>query len=141
MEQTITNNEKLSEILPMLRQQFDFINSNSVKEYEDKLDKVTGKALGELEKILTDGTLALDPEQLVAAVQVLTRAKKDISESKRKLIETLLRGEVMMKALEPKKNASGESSALLDYLKAKGVAEGVGTGNSIFEQVNALEKN
>ena len=141
MEQTITNNEKLSEILPMLRQQFDFINSDSVKEYADKLDKVTGEALGELEKILTDGTLALDPEQLVAAVQVLTRAKKDISESKRKLIETLLRGEVMMKALEPKKNAGGENSALLEYLKAKGVAEGVGSGNSIFEQVNALEEN
>ena len=103
-ETQITNNEKLSEILPMLREQYDFINSTSVKEYEHKLSKVTNKALSSLENIIDDGSLSLDPQQLVAAVNVLTKSKADITESKRRLIETLLRGEVMIKALEPKKS-------------------------------------
>lgn len=138
-ETQITNNEKLSEILPMLREQYDFINSTSVKEYEDKLSKVTNKALSSLENIIDDGTLALDPEQLVAAVKVLTKSKADITESKRRLIETLLRGEVMIKALEPKKN-DNTNNVLAEYLERQGISENVNSGNtSIFQQVNQLE--
>ena len=138
-ETQITNNEKLSEILPMLREQYDFINSTSVKEYEDKLSKVTNKALSSLENAIDDGTLALDPEQLVAAVKVLTKSKADITESKRRLIETLLRGEVMIKALEPKKN-DNTNNVLAEYLERQGISENVNSGNtSIFQQVNQLE--
>lgn len=138
-ETQITNNEKLSEILPMLREQYDFINSTSVKEYEDKLSKVTNKALSSLENAIDDGTLALDPEQLVAAVKVLTKSKADITESKRRLIETLLRGEVMIKALEPKKS-DNTNNVLAEYLEKQGISENVNGGNtSIFQQVNQLE--
>lgn len=138
-ETQITNNEKLSEILPMLREQFDFINSSSVKEYEEKLSKTTDKALGELSRIIEDGSLALDPEQLIAAVKVLSKAKSDISENKRRLIETLLRGEIMVKALEPKKG-NNDNSALLEYMKRQGINDNVDNGNnSIFQQVNKLE--
>ena len=138
-ETQITNNEKLSEILPMLREQYDFINSTSVKEYEDKLSKVTNGALNALEGIIEDGSLALDPEQLVRAVQVLTKSKADITESKRKLIETLLRGEVMIKALEPKKN-DNTNNVLAEYLERQGISENVNSGKtSIFQQVNQLE--
>lgn len=138
-ETQITNNEKLSEILPMLREQYDFINSTSVREYEDKLSKVTNKALSSLENAIDDGSLALDPEQLVAAVKVLTKSKADITESKRRLIETLLRGEVMIKALEPKKN-DNSNNVLADYLERQGIPESVSKGNtSIFQQVNQLE--
>ena len=138
-EKQITNNDKLSEILPMLREQFDFINSKSVKDYEDKLAKTTDKALDELYRILDDGSLALDPEQLVAAVKTLSKAKSDVNESKRKLIETLLRGEVMIKALEPKKGKSEDNSALLEYLEKQGVADKVINGTtSIFQQVNEV---
>ena len=138
-ETQITNNEKLSEILPMLREQYDFINSTSVKEYEDKLSKVTNGALNALEGIIEDGSLALDPEQLVRAVQVLTKSKADITESKRKLIETLLRGEVMIKALEPKKG-DNTNNVLTEYLERQGINEKVNSGNtSIFQQVNQLE--
>ena len=143
-EKQITNNEKLSEILPMLREQFDFINSDSVKKYEEKLSNTTDKALDELSRIIEDGSLALDPEQLVAAVKVLSKAKSDITENKRKLIETLLRGEVMIKALEqPDKNKGngGDTNALLDYLEKQGVADRVMNGTtSIFQQVNQLEE-
>lgn len=138
-EKQITNNDKLSEILPMLREQFDFINSKSVKDYEDKLAKTTDKALDELYRILDDGSLALDPEQLVAAVKTLSKAKADVNESKRKLIETLLRGEVMIKALEPKKGKGEDNSALLEYLEKQGVADKVINGTtSIFQQVNEV---
>ena len=138
-ETQITNNEKLSEILPMLREQYDFINSTSVKEYEDKLSKVTNKALSSLENAIDDGTLALDPEQLVAAVKVLTKSKADITESKRRLIETLLRGEVMIKALEPKKG-DNTNNVLAEYLERQGISENVsGSNTSIFQQVNQLE--
>lgn len=141
-EQQITNNEKLSEILPMLREQYDFINSKSVKDYEDKLTEVTNKALASLEGIIDDGSLALDPEQLVAAVKVLTKSKADITESKRRLIETLLRGEVMIKALEPKKNDNGDKNdALLEYLRRQGIDEKTNSNSaSIFQDINNLEK-
>lgn len=139
-ETQITNNEKLSEILPMLREQYDFVNSSSVKDYEDKLSKVTNNALNSLEGILEDGTLALDPEQLINAVNVLTKSRKDIMESKRKLIETLLRAEVMIKALEPKNDKNEKNNVLAEYLERKGISEGVSKGNtSIFQQVNQLE--
>ena len=139
-QQQITNNEKLSEILPMLRQQFDFINSPVSKEYEEKLSKVTGESLSELERIISDGTLALDPEQLVNAVKVLTAAKKDITESKRKLLETLLRGEIMMKAIDAPKNQKdeGKTNALIDYMKRQNLDKPQATSTSIFEQVNQL---
>lgn len=139
-QQQITNNEKLSEILPMLRQQFDFINSPVSKEYEEKLSKVTGESLSELERIISDGTLALDPEQLVNAVKVLTAAKKDITESKRKLLETLLRGEIMMKAIDTPKNQKddGKTNALIDYMKRQNLDKPQTTSTSIFEQVNQL---
>lgn len=141
-EQQITNNEKLSEILPMLREQYDFINSKSVKDYEDKLTEVTNKALASLEGIIDDGSLALDPEQLVAAVKVLTKSKADITESKRRLIETLLRGEVMIKALEPKKNDNGDKNdALLEYLHRQGIDKKTNSNSaSIFQDINNLEK-
>ena len=142
-ETQITNNEKLSEILPMLREQFDFINSDSVKKYEEKLSSTTDKALSELSRIIEDGSLALDPEQLVAAVKVLSKAKSDITENKRRLIETLLRGEVMIKALEPnkEKGKGGDTNALMQYLEKQGVADRVMNGTtSIFQQVNELSK-
>lgn len=138
-EQQITNNEKLSEILPMLREQYDFINSKSVKDYEDKLTEVTNKALASLEGIIDDGSLALDPEQLVAAVKVLTKSKADITESKRKLIETLLRGEVMIKALEPKKGAGNDNNALLEYLEKQGIKPDSNTASSVFQTINDIE--
>jgi hypothetical protein len=146
-ETQITNNEKLSEILPMLREQYDFINSTSVKEYEDKLSKVTNGVLNALEGIIEDGSLALDPEQLVRAVQVLTKSKADITESKRKLIETLLRGEVMIKALEqPKDNGKGADSVLLEYLKNNNLntdidKTGTNPATSIFETINQTNES
>ncbi len=140
-ENEITNNEKLSEILPMLREQFDFINSSSVRAYEDKLAKTTDKALNELERIIDDQTLALDPEQLINAVKVLTTSRKDLAESKRRLIDTLLRGEVMIKSIEgPKK--TNEDNVLIEYLKSKGVDTNTNAGvTSIFQQVNNLEED
>lgn len=139
-EKKITDNEKLSEILPMLREQYDFINSPSVKDYEDKLSKTTEKALRALEEIIDDETLKLDPEQLVRAVQVLTKSKADLTEGKRRLIETLLRGEVMLKAIEPKKKDDGSTNALLEYMERQGVADKARETTSIFQQVNALEE-
>lgn len=139
-EQKITSNEKLSEILPMLREQYDFINSPSVKDYEDKLSKTTEKALKALEEIIDDETLKMDPEQLVRAVQVLTKSKADLTEGKRRLIETLLRGEVMLKAIEPKKKDDGSANALLEYMERQGVADKVNETTSIFQQVNNLEE-
>ena len=112
----IDNNE-LAAILPDLRKELNVFNSAHFKNYEELLTKATAKSISELERIIDDGSLALDPEQLVGAVKVLTRAQMDVMDSKRKLFETVVKGEVMMKAIEPPKKDEN-TSALADYIKA-----------------------
>ena len=51
----------------------------------------------------------------------------------------MLRGEVMIKALEPKKS-DNTNNVLAEYLEKQGISENVNSGNtSIFQQVNQLE--
>lgn len=124
---------EMSSRLPDFKKELDALNSDSFQEYEKKLNDATNNAIDALNDIIDDGTLKMDPEQLVKAVETLTKARKDISEQKRKLIETIIRGEVMMKALEPKKDAS--TSLLEDYLKKEAV-DGTAKECSIFQQVS-----
>jgi hypothetical protein len=132
----IIDNQELEHILPDLRKELNVFNSDNFKNYEDLLTKATSKAIKELERITEDGILALDPEQLVAAVKVLTKARMDVMDSKRKLFETVVKGEVMMKALEPPKdNKNDSSNAMLEYMKAMNLSpEAIkkSTQNSIF---------
>lgn len=124
---------EMSSRLPDFKKELDALNSDSFQEYEKKLNNATNCAIDALNDIIDDGTLKMDPEQLVKAVDVLAKARKDIAEQKRKLIETIIRGEVMMKALEPKKDAS--TSLLEDYLKRE-AADGTAKECSIFQQVS-----
>ena len=124
---------EMSSRLPDFKKELDALNSDSFQEYEKKLNDATNNAIDALNDIIDDGTLKMDPEQLVKAVETLTKARKDISEQKRKLIETIIRGEVMMKALEPKKDAG--TSLLEDYLKKEAV-DGTAKECSIFQQVS-----
>lgn len=133
------NNDELKNVLPDLQKEFDVLNSDSFQEYEEKLTIATNKAIKSLENIIDDGTLALDPEQLVNAVKTLTKAKSDIMDSRRKLTETLIKGQVMLKALQPPKNEN-QDNVLLEYLKANNLNTEIAdtSSNSIFGEV---EKN
>jgi hypothetical protein len=117
------------------------MESKEFTDYESKLDDATTNAINALNGIITDGTLAMDPEQMVAAVKVLTKAKTDIIESKRKLLDTCIRGEVMIKALEQDKNKDKDNnSVLLEYLQKNNLntdADKTGTNptTSIFESI------
>lgn len=113
------DNKELESILPSVHTMLSALNNKEFSDYEKTLDEATEKSIGELKRIITDGTLAMDPEQLVAAVKVLTKAKSDILESKRRLYDTCIRGEVMIKALEQNDNKGKgkDSSVLLDYLE------------------------
>lgn len=122
----------VEKMLPEYRKELDYLNSDSFHDYEQKVEKVTKKVLEALESIVDDETLKMDPEQLVNAAKVMTKARTDIMDSKRRLIETVIKGEVMMKALEPKKNDNG-NSALLDYIERQAAVSD--EKNSIFQQI------
>lgn len=141
-EKTLTNKE-LESMLPDVRTMLHALDDKNFTEYERKLEEATGKAIDALTGIIEDGSLALDPEQLVAAVKVLTNAKKDIIESRRKLMETCVRGEVMIRALEQDDKSKDSNSVLLEYLKRAGLDTTVdktgtnpGTKASIFESIS-----
>ena len=133
------DNKELESILPSVHTMLDALNDQDFKDYESKLGKATGKAINALEEIIDNQTLAMDPEQLVRAVQVLTKAKSDILESKRRLYDTCIKGEVMIKALEQDKNKDKkESSVLLDYLEKSGLKNQIESSNnstSVFENI------
>lgn len=135
------DNKELESILPSVHTMLDALNNKDFSDYEKKLDTATAEAIKALQGIITDGTLAMDPEQLVAAVKVLTGAKKDILESKRKLYDTCIRGEVMIKALEQNndKGKGKDSSILLDYLEKNNLntaLDKTGTApKSVFETI------
>lgn len=137
MNKEIIENDKLKSILPDIRKEFDILQSNSFVEYEDKLTKATGKAIDALQSIISDGTLAMDPEQLVRAVDVLAKAKTGIVDSKRRLLETLIKGEVMMKALEPPKQSGG--NVLDEYIARQKNISMESNVNSIFSDIEKAE--
>ena len=128
------NNEELSKVLPNIRKEFEVLSSISFQEYEDRLEKVTNKAVTELESIIDDGSLAQDPEQLVKAVDVLTKAKVSMFDSKRRLLETLIKGEVMVRALEPPKNV-GNNNVLEDYIARQKNIAMTANVNSVFSDI------
>lgn len=128
------NNEELSKVLPNIRKEFEVLSSMSFQEYEDRLEKVTNKAVTELESIIDDGSLAQDPEQLVKAVDVLTKAKVSMFDSKRRLLETLIKGEVMVRALEPPKNV-GNNNVLEDYIARQKNIAMTANVNSVFSDI------
>ena len=127
-------NENLSKILPNIQKEFDILSSKSFEDYEEKLRKATTKAILALQGIIDDGSLALDPEQLVQAVKTLTKANVDIVDSKRRLMDTLIKGEVMLKALEPPKDV-GNSSVLTEYLERQKKLQIGANANSIFNEI------
>lgn len=117
MTKDVDSLKTMEKMLPEFRKELDYLNSDSFREYEKKLGDVTTSALDSLDEIIKDDTLKMDPEQLVNAVRVMTTARKDIMESKRRLLETVIKGEVMMKAVgNDKKNDNGES-LLVNYMK------------------------
>lgn len=129
--------ETMERMLPEFKKELDYLNSESFTKYEEKLSKVTVSALDALNEIIEDDTLKMDPEQLVSAVRVMTTARKDILESKRRLLETVIRGEVMLKAVEPKGKEGGGDSLLLDYMK-KNIENN--SKSSIFQQIEQDEE-
>ena len=130
--------EELQNRLPDFKKELEYLNSKSFTDYEKKLDTATGNSIDALNDIIEDNTLKMDPEQLVNAVKVLTSAKKDIMEGKRRLLETVIRGEAMMKALEQNtKKDSGGSSMLEDYIQNQKMIDN--GNNSIFQQVEKLQ--
>ena len=125
------SNQELAELLPDIKKAFDIMSSKSFEEYEKKLDKTTQGAMDALQSILDDGTLQLDPEQLVKAVDVLSKAKMSVIDSRRRLLETMIKGQVMMKALEPPKN-SKSNNALDEFLSKQRNLAAVSNANSVF---------
>lgn len=132
------NNDELSKMLPELRKAFEIFNSESFVDFENKLDKTLNKSICSLHEIIEDGTLAMDPEQLVKATDVLGKTKINLMDSKRKLLETLLKGEMMVKALEPPKKESG-NSVLEDYFEKNKQIASDATVSSIFSDIAKSE--
>lgn len=134
-------NSELESILPDVKGILTkLMDSKEFSDYENKLDNATTNAINALNGIITDGTLAMDPEQMVAAVKVLTKAKTDIIESKRRLLDTCIRGEVMIKALEQPKDNKGANSVLLEYLEKNNMnteidKTGTNPVKSVFESI------
>ena len=136
------NNSELQSILPDLHNMMKALDNGDFSNYEKKLSQATDKAIEALEDIIDDGTLKLDPEQTVRAVQVLTKSKVDIIEAKRKLVDTCIKGEVLIKSLDQEKGKEGKTpSVLLDYLERNGLdkkLDSTGTApttNSIFQDI------
>ena len=134
MSQAAPDNEELSKIIPTIKKEFDVLSSMSFQEYEDRIENVTNDALNSLQQVIVDGTLEQDPEQLVRAVEVLTKAKTNLFDAKRKLLETLIKGEVMIKALEPPKSANN-SSVLEDYMARQKNIAMTSHVNSVFADI------
>lgn len=134
------NSNELQSILPDLHNMMKAIDNGEFSNYEKKLGQATDKAIEALEEIIDDGTLKLDPEQTVRAVQVLTKSKVDIIEAKRKLVDTCIKGEVLIKSLDQPKDTK-TPSVLLDYLEKNGLdkkLDSTGTApvaNSIFQDI------
>lgn len=133
MTKDVNSLKTMEKMLPEFKKELDYLNSDSFRDYEKKLSDVTASALDSLDEIIKDDTLKMDPEQLVNAVRVMTTARKDIMESKRRLLETVIKGEVMMRAVDndKDKNNNGES-LLLDYMK-KNIENN--STSSIFQQI------
>ena len=151
MDRHISNRE-MYQLLPNLKDALSSLENGKAHEYESKLDNLLKDSMDNLSQVISDGTLALDLEQSVKAVEVLTKAKSAMIESKRKLIETVIKGEIMLKALEPPKKENDPSSVLLEYLQKNQLdttldKTGVSPGSSasIFESIAAsneeLESN
>lgn len=138
MEDKTMSNKELESILPSIHTMLHALDNQDFRNYEEKLNGATGKAIDALEEIIDNQTLAMDPEQLVNAVKVLTKAKTDILESKRKLYDTCIKGEVMIKALDKDNNKNNkDSDVLLEYLKKNEVSnrEDI-TPTSVFEVIS-----
>ena len=141
MEEPMTNKE-LESILPSIHTMLHALDNQDFHNYEEKLNGATGKAIDALEEIIDNQTLSMDPEQLVNAVKVLTKAKTDILESKRRLYDTCIKGEVMIKALEQDKGKDKkDSDVLLEYLQKNQISQGdvPNTPASVFETISKEE--
>ena len=135
-------NSELQSMMPDVRNMMKALDSGEFSEYEKKLCNATNKAIDALEEIIDDNTLKLDPEQTVRAVQVLTKSRIDLLDARRKLAETCIKGEVLIKSLEQPKDQS--SSVLLEYLQKNGLDENLdrtGTSpSSIFQSIAENEE-
>lgn len=134
---TIPSTKELESILPDIRTMLGALQTKEFNDYEKKLNDATAEAISTLQQIIADGTLALDPEQTINAVKTLTQAKKDILESKRRLLDTCIRGEVMIRSLEQKPKDANESSILLDYIQKNNLDDSTDEPKqkSIFETI------
>lgn len=92
--------EESMEKLPDLIKQLTLVNSESFNEYEKRIDKCLEKTMKGFEDMVDSGILSTDPQAMVEAVSVLTKAKNSISESKRRMIETTMRGLALNKAVK-----------------------------------------
>lgn len=135
MSDTPTDNQTLKDMLPDLAKQLQIISDDDNRAFETKLQKAANKAIAELERIIDDESLALDPEQLVKATQVLTKGLIDIRDSRRRLIETIVKCQVMVKAIEPPKGGNTDTNLLQDYLKANALTQNDASGGSVFAQI------
>lgn len=143
-------NDKMESILPSLKKLAESIDSGNVSQYEKDIEETAQKAVDMLSEMIDEEIFKMDPEQAVVAVKVLTKARIDVFESRRKLVETIIKGEAMMKALElqeKEKNGKG-NSALLDYLEKNGLNTSLdnngtapGSSASIFETIAGNEES
>ena len=143
-------NDKMESILPSLKKLAESIDSGNVSQYEKDIEETAQKAIDMLSEMIDEEIFKMDPEQAVVAVKVLTKARIDVFESRRKLAETIIKGEAMMKALElqeKEKNGKG-NSALLDYLEKNGLNTSLdnngtapGSSASIFETIAGNEES
>lgn len=130
----------MNDILPKIKNQLDILNSTSFAEYEKRLEEVSAKAINELENQIANGAFVGNEDELVKAVDVLSKARIQVFETKRKLLETLMKSEIMNKAIEETVNI--ERKSVFDDYEEKIKND---KNSSIFQKLdtinNAIQSN
>ena len=128
-------------MLPVLTQEWEKMNSDTIMEYQNKLEEGCKKAVDMLTDLITSGSLELDLEQAVQGFKVMTDAQRMLMDSKRKLAETMVKSAVMIEALKPPKENKPES-LLANYMNNYPKLP-ANTSTSIFvdiDRMNEVEK-
>lgn len=124
-------------MLPVLTQEWEKMNSDSIVKYQEKLEEGCKKAVDMLTGLIDSGSLELDLEQAVQGFKVMTDAQRMLMDSKRKLAETMVKSAIMIEALNPPKETK-PVSLLQNYIESNPQAIANSTSSSIFTDIDRM---
>lgn len=99
----MTKDEENMNKIPDLIKELTVMTNESMTEYEERINRCLDKTSKAFEAMVDTGVLATDPQTMVEAMKVLTKAKIDIADNKRRIIDTAMRGFAMKQVTSGKK--------------------------------------